>query len=54
MLLLEQNIAKKGQEDEAISELEFDEKRGNKNSKEYKVEIHDNVFYARETESHLL
>lgn len=52
MLLLKQDITKKKQVDELISQLEFD---SNGNNKEYKVEaIWDNAIYTKESEGHLL
>lgn len=54
MLLLEQDITEKGRVDKVMSELEFNEDEGNKDSKKYKVEvIYDGMVYTRETESYL-
>ena len=50
MLFLKQDITKKQQVDENMTELEFDAG----NSEEYKVEaIKDNAVYRKESESYL-
>ena len=51
VLLLEQDITKRGQVDKTTSQIELDEA----NSEEYKIKaIYDSAVYARELESHLL
>lgn len=50
MLLLEENIIKRGQIEETIARLEF----GSSNGKHYEIEtIYDSTVYARELEDHL-
>lgn len=54
MSLLGKDITKKRYVDKATSQLEFDDNKGNKNSKEYKVKvIWDSAVYAKEAEDHL-
>ncbi len=51
--MLEKDTTRKGQVDEATSQLEFESDGGD--DEEYKVQaIHDGSIYAKESESHLL